>query len=740
MKRLTVLYFLLHFLLQAGGQQSLVRGVVSIHNSETETGRRQYVANAEVKDEFGKAQSRITDNKGQFDLMYVGVADKATVSFGVKKQGLQVVNVDALSAVAGQQEVVRISMAAPEKVDEYKRKIYNVGKGEAEKRLEGLLQSKNKEVARLQKSEQQNTTRLKQLADEVTLLEAQRKRVEEQAQDLARRYAPLNLDDASPLLRSAFLLFQNGKLDSALLLLQRANLSGKVDSVLLEEKRIGQRKKELEAEKQKTEKEDSVKNQRKKDLTEALALKADMHKTNFQFDSAAQCFALLIRLDSLNATNLFNYAAFLKWLNQYDKAIFCFAKTLKLYREQTTDNPQTHEHHIAVAQSRLGALYSEKKEFAKAETALLEALQTFQHLAKSDTQTYEADLAAAQDNLGTLYSYKYKNEFAKAEAAFLEALRIRKSLAEADPQTYEVLVANTQNNLGALYGENKEFAKAEVALLEALEIRRRLVQVNPLTYEPDISMTQNNLGVLYLDKKEFAKAEAFILESLAIRKRLALTNPQTYEPFVARTQNNLGSLYRDKHEFAKAEELLVQSFLWREKLMNQYPGVYSAATVLTASNLLDLYTAVQDSFSTEVQKAVLPSAWKTVDDKLFNLAKSNKDVAQKYANYCGSHAWYALFAFRFKEAENAALRAFAADTTQVWIKTNLAHSLLFQNRYEEAIKVYGQLKPLKTEEGESYAIACLADLNVLEKAGISHKDFGRIRVFLKNNDVLDPNR
>ena len=44
------------------------------------------------------------------------------------------------------------------------------------------------------------------------------KEIEEQSQELSRKYAPVNLDDVSPHLRQAFLLFQNGNLDSALVL------------------------------------------------------------------------------------------------------------------------------------------------------------------------------------------------------------------------------------------------------------------------------------------------------------------------------------------------------------------------------------------------------------------------------------------------------------------------------------------------------------------------------------------
>ena len=82
-------------------QQSSVSGVVSIHNSEYETGKRQYIQNAQVEDDFQKANAQTTDANGRFQMTYVSIAEKTTVNLLLKKEGLQVVNTDALSAVTG---------------------------------------------------------------------------------------------------------------------------------------------------------------------------------------------------------------------------------------------------------------------------------------------------------------------------------------------------------------------------------------------------------------------------------------------------------------------------------------------------------------------------------------------------------------------------------------------------------------------------------------------------------------
>jgi len=55
-----ILLFLLSFSISLIAQQSEIKGIISIHNSEYETGKRQYVANSQVEDDFSKATPQTT--------------------------------------------------------------------------------------------------------------------------------------------------------------------------------------------------------------------------------------------------------------------------------------------------------------------------------------------------------------------------------------------------------------------------------------------------------------------------------------------------------------------------------------------------------------------------------------------------------------------------------------------------------------------------------------------------------
>ncbi len=94
-------------------QLSDVKGVVSILNSQTETGTRKYVSGAQVTDDFDEAERVITTLEGQFRLIYSGKPVGASVHFAVYKPSsdLEVVNIAALGAITGQNNLVSISMA-----------------------------------------------------------------------------------------------------------------------------------------------------------------------------------------------------------------------------------------------------------------------------------------------------------------------------------------------------------------------------------------------------------------------------------------------------------------------------------------------------------------------------------------------------------------------------------------------------------------------------------------------------
>jgi tetratricopeptide (TPR) repeat protein len=380
-------------------------------------------------------------------------------------------------------------------------------------------------------------------------------------------------------------------------------------------------------------------------------------------------------------------------------------------------------------QDNLGNLYRGRNDFPKAEEALLKALELRRRLAKVNPQTYEPDLAMTQNNLGNLYSSK--SDFLEAEKVYLEALQIYKRLTKKNLQAYGPALATIQNNLGALFSGKNEFSKAEESYLEALQILKKLAKENLQIYAPDLAGTLNNLGVLYKKKTDFAKAEETYLEALEIYRRLAREYPQMYEPSLARAQRNLALVYWSAKNYDHSEKLFIESFNIMFKWANVSPEQHARDLRDISWSIIRLYSAKLDSLTYNTFKHPHNDNFMVIEDRLYTSAKSNPELVTELTIYCGNRAWYLLFAARFDEAERVGLKGLELNGSQTWIKTNIAHALLFQGKYEKALEIYRGLKLQKNRKNESYAIICLAQLDELEKHGITHKDVDRIRAFLK---------
>ncbi|MCB9036828.1 MAG: tetratricopeptide repeat protein [Lewinellaceae bacterium] len=363
--------------------------------------------------------------------------------------------------------------------------------------------------------------------------------------------------------------------------------------------------------------------------------------------------------------------------------------------------------------------------------------------------------SAAFDNIfGYAYFLDEQNQDYKAVDYYKQALEIYQRLALDNPQRYEPDVATTQNNLGIMYRNLNAYDRAEAAYLEALEIRKRLALDNPQRYEPDVAGTQNNLGLMYSGLNAYDRAEAAYLEALEIYQRLALDNPQRYNVYLANTLKNMGYLH---------QALLRQSFDWAYRSSGMEYTRQAEAALSFYSTDIPLVKSYGDSIAelaTYFEKVteedlqvqaqinqVLPleeqvktetgpaqKAGKQVEvvsflEKVWQQYPQNETIISRLSNACGGLSWRQLFNRRFAEAEQAARKGLDFDPSQEWINTNLALSLLFQGKYEEAEVLYLDYKD-KPYGDSTYSKAFLEDLNALEEAGITHPDVGKVRALL----------
>ncbi len=582
-------------------QQSTIRGEVSILNSKYETKTRQYVANAQVEEDFDRATPQTTDAVGRFDLVVKGVKDQESITFSVKKEGLEVVNFNALTAVAGQKDWAKIYMTTPQKLAEYRKQYFNVGKTAAEKALQEKLAQLQKERQTLLADQHADKNRISALETQLAALEAQRAKIDETARELARRYERINLDDASPLFQEAFSWFQKGELEHALDILRQADLAGQARNILAERGKISAIQREVPLR-------DSVQKQRTADVLPALNLKADLHTNRFEFDSVEQCYELMMALDSSNYDYVFQFAYFLAQQNNLHKAARFYEKSLALSKD---------EYRRSVVLNNLGNVHRANQKMPEAEKAYTEALGIRRKLAEKNLDAFLPDVAQTLNNLGNYYRTNQK--MPEAEKAYTEALGIRRKLAEKNPNAFLPGLATTLNDLGNYYRANQKMREAEKAYIKALGIRRQLAEKNPDAFMPDVAMTLNNLGEYYRDNQKMPEAEKAYIEALGIHRKLVEKNPDAFLPDVAMTLNNLGNFYSDNQKMPEAEKAYTEALSIQRKLAEKNPDAFMPDVATTLNNL--------GIFCRENQK--MPEAEKSYTEALSiqrQLAEKNPDA------------------------------------------------------------------------------------------------------------------
>ena len=290
MKNTLIIYLLiLSHALKA--QQTSIVGTVAVFNSKTETGKRQFIQNAQVEETFGKSQATTTDADGNFRLVLVGIAAKQSFEFTATKAGYEIVNRDNLHAVAGQREAVHILMSPKGKIAESKIKYYQIGKTASEKALDAKIKQKQTDLAALKKNEKTNQQAINDTQAEIAKLYDYYKTIDQNARELAERFSRVNLDDASELYQRAFRHFQNGSIDSALIVLDEVNWSNKVDSILIEEARLFALKSVIDFN-------DSVLVHRRDSVRQAIQLKRQLHLDKKQYTDALKTSEWLFSLDA----------------------------------------------------------------------------------------------------------------------------------------------------------------------------------------------------------------------------------------------------------------------------------------------------------------------------------------------------------------------------------------------------------------------------------------------------------
>jgi len=719
MKRIVSLVIISFYVVSSGAQISL-SGVVTVQNSKVNTGLTVHVPNVQVASPY--AQPNTTDNEGKFMLRFTGVEAGRQVQLSVSPFGAfkeyVVVNHWDLNQTLGRKSSLSIYVAKQEDLDLRKAEMVGINMEKYEARADKTIKRLQDELEIYKKNSDYMNFRFKEILDSLQIVNQDITTAYKLIEEYAKSLVTQNLDDKEENYINAYNCFAKGELDSVKYYLKEDELDRKYQE-LLQLKQEGEKEKEFiqiltESASIKEEHYENGIN----DLIKEWLLLAQTAALQNKYEEAKLFYEKAIHVDVLNIDLVFIYAEYLYSIREYSKSEEYYQQCLERYRIMEKENPTLYLENIALTLNNLANVHSDVNEYRKALEEYEEALEIRRKLEEEKPNIYLVNVAATLNNLAILHAQFNENQ--KALEEYDEALRIYKKLNMENPKAYLANVALTLNNLSVFYNSINEYFKANEGFEEVLAIYRKLAEDNPETYLADVAKSLNNMAILHRAVSEYSKALEEYEEALEIRRKLAAENPRTYLVDVATTLNNLAVLHRTINQYPKALEDCEEALAIYRKLVEENPKAYFADIIRTLNNLAILHRTA-NNFSKSID-------YLNIINDLIIKYKEQIDYTHILVRNYGTLSWFYLFTGEYILSEQSAGLMLELDSTQTWIRSIIAHALLFQNRFTEAVEIYKAL----LEENE---VDLLDDLESLENAGVIPEerkpDIEKVREMLK---------
>jgi len=349
--------------------------------------------------------------------------------------------------------------------------------------------------------------------------------------------------------------------------------------------------------------------------------------------------------------------------------------------------------------------------------------------------------------------YKTRDNSEKAEenllkaAELLEELRINNTKNEASVSE----LTNIYYSLADIFIVKGDVSKAEDLLLNSHNLLKEISANEPENQDLKFNFAVSNdqLVVFYIKHGDLSKPEAYLKEEIRIFGELHNSNKKDISYSEA-----LGDTFGKMAYLCEAKGSASQAILWYEKSYDVFEKLYSTTknNIYQENNLSYIKTKLlfcrsEDFPAYHKIDSLNKIIVQTVDVAI--KSKERKNIIELYkgivsnapektstdlllASDYGNLSYLLLFENKPEDSEIAAVKGLTYDSTQTWIKTNLAHSLLLQGKFDDACKIYFELNDqvIPNDKTRTYKETILNDFKALESAGISHPDFARIRDLL----------
>lgn len=350
------------------------------------------------------------------------------------------------------------------------------------------------------------------------------------------------------------------------------------------------------------------------------------------------------------------------------------------------------------------------------------------------SEEYKRSLVSYYEELAIVYQAQGKDSLAISK--LIISKNIMEDVVQSNPSNESNIIALIilYDRIVDIYQNCNEFEKSLSYLTKELKFSKELFEKNK---EDDdrkdrLASSYSRLGFYYLQTGKNVDALANL--STAINLRGFLRERPNLPDYYDRYANDLFLA----GPVACKLNLIDTGIRYQQQAADLYDNLYSLTSDPTYSiNSGYVYSNISQCDSTLSPSEKISYHQKAVDRFLLAKDKDSSIVKDLINNY-GNISYSLLFTKQFASADSIAELALKlAQQNEIekyteWIKTNLAHALLFQGKYDEAVNIYVELKdkPYPNDTTKNYAAFLIQDFDDLGKSGITSPDVAKIRALL----------
>ena len=449
------------------------------------------------------------ENNGVFflKLQNIKMGDRlgrATVS----KKGLMVFNQQAVDEWSARKEPLKLILCDANQFQKQKNNLISIGRNQAEKKYK-------KRLAELEKKNKAQQLTLDEYHAKLDSINRDRDNAEKHMEEYADMFARIDESEVDTLAQRAIELFNQGKLEEAIKLLEQGNYPEIYDDAL---KKIKTQAEELR------QKADSAKVLADKDIEEykkSIQAQVSAYKMSNEWDKAAELLKGLA--DKLQTQDVIgDYARFSQNQNQFAEAETYYKIYIKKQLLLSKTNPQIYESDLGDSYNNLANLYYVTQRFADSEQMFNSALEIYKRLMGENSFIYGQKLADCLFWFAHLQLKQGKST--EAISPLEQALEFYKKEAEQGKSID--FYTTIMSWLHQLYGQEKKYSQAYQCFKQNIPLLKTLYQLKNSDYIELLKGILVSQSFFAIFEKQYIEAENYSKEALEVdsTKHVAYSN------------------------------------------------------------------------------------------------------------------------------------------------------------------------------------------------------------------------